>query len=117
MKSIKVRNFGAFCVYLLRDVAISLLFTEDFRNARDLFAIQLAGDVIKIASWLYAYPMLSRGATKWFVGTEITFSLLLVVLSYAFISYAGLEGAPIAYLVNYSICFLFIFLNLKRFAR
>lgn len=107
----------AICVYLLRDVAISLLFTEDFRNARDLFAIQLTGDVIKIASWLYAYPMLSRGATKWFIGTEITFSLLLVVLSYVFISYAGLKGAPIAYLVNYSIYFLFVFLNLKKFAR
>ena len=37
------------------------------------FAIQLSGDVIKIAAWLYAYPMVSRGATKWFVGTEIVF--------------------------------------------
>ncbi|MDT9693982.1 O-antigen flippase, partial [Streptomyces sp. P9(2023)] len=49
-------------VYLLRDVAIWLLFTEEFKPARDLFAVQLCGDVMKIASWLYAYPMLSRGA-------------------------------------------------------
>jgi O-antigen/teichoic acid export membrane protein len=107
----------ATCVYLLRDVVITLLFTEEFRSARDLFAIQLSGDVIKIATWLYAYPMISRGATKWFVGTEILFSLSFVALTYLFILNMGLKGVTVAYLVNYSLCFLFIFANLKRFAR
>lgn len=107
----------ALWVYLLRDVAISLLFTDEFRSARDLFAIQLSGDVIKIASWLYAYPMLSRGATKWFMGTEILFSLSFVALTYLFVANMGLKGAAVAYLVNYSIYFLSICLNVKRFAR
>lgn len=104
-------------IYLMRDVAITLLFTEEFRSARELFAIQLTGDVIKIASWLYAYPMLSRGATKWFVGTEIIFSLSFVALTYLFVSNMGLKGATVAYLVNYSIYFLTIYLNVKRFAK
>ena len=104
-------------VYLLRDVAISLLFTEAFRSARELFAIQLTGDVIKIASWLYAYPMLSRGSVKWFMGTEILFSLSFVTLTYIFVTNIGLKGATVAYLVNYSLYFLSIFINLKRFAR
>lgn len=104
-------------VYLLRDVAIWLLFTDEFKSARDLFAIQLSGDVIKIAAWLYAYPMISRGATKWFVGTEIVFSLSFVLLAYFFVGNIGLKGANVAYLVNYSLCFLVIFLNVRRFAR
>lgn len=104
-------------VYLLRDVAITLLFTEGFRSARELFAIQLTGDVIKIASWLYAYPMLSRGATKWFMGTEILFSLSFVALTYLFVANMGLKGATVAYLVNYSVYFLSIYLNVKRFSR
>ncbi|MGL5453204.1 MAG: O-antigen translocase [Aeromonas sp.] len=103
-------------VYLLRDVAISLLFTDAFRSARNLFAIQLTGDVIKIASWLYAYPMLSRGATKWFMATEIIFSLSFVALSYLFVSNMGLKGVTVAYLVNYSIYFLSIYLNVKKIA-
>lgn len=107
----------ALCVYLLRDLAIWILFTSDFTAARDLFAIQLCGDVIKIASWLYAYPMLSRGATKWFMSVEVIFSTTFVILTYIFVSYVGIKGATIAYLVNYSICFLIIFLNLKKFAR
>lgn len=107
----------ALCVYLLRDLAIWILFTSDFTAARDLFAIQLCGDVIKIASWLYAYPMLSRGATKWFMSVEVIFSTTFVILTYIFVSYVGIKGATIAYLVNYSICFLIIFLHLKKFAR
>jgi len=104
-------------VYLLRDVVITLLFTDEFRSARELFGIQLSGDVIKIASWLYAYPMLSRGATKWFMGTEILFSLSFVALTYLFVANIGLKGATVAYLVNYSLYFLSIYLNVKRFAR
>lgn len=104
-------------VYLLRDVAIWLLFTEEFKSARDLFAIQLCGDVIKIASWLYAYPMLSRGATKWYMGTEILFSISFVTLTYLFVSNLGLQGVTIAYLVNYLLYFLLISSNIKKIAR
>jgi len=104
-------------VYLLRDVAIWLLFTKEFNAARDLFAVQLCGDVIKIASWLYAYPMLSRGATKWFILTEVVFSLSFAALTLLFVSYAGIKGVTVAYLVNYFVYFLIIFLNVKKFAR
>lgn len=107
----------AFGVYILRDVAISLLFTDAFRGARDLFAIQLTGDVIKIASWLFAYPMLSRGATKWFIGTEVLFSLSFVILTYIFVLNIGLKGITVAYLVNYLMYFVFTFSNVKKFAR
>lgn len=106
----------AVCVYFLRDVAISVLFTEEFRQARELFAIQLIGDVVKIASWLYAFPMLARNATKWFVSTEIFFSATFVIIGYFFINHFGVQGANIAYLVNYIFYFLFVVLNLKRFS-
>nr|WGN91635.1 flippase [Aeromonas sobria] len=104
-------------VYLLRDVAISLLFTEAFRSARDLFAIQLTGDVIKILAWLYAYPMLSKGATKWFVSTEVIFTISLVLLTYSLVQVNGIIGANIAYLINYVIYFFVVFFNVKKFSR
>ncbi|MCX4036051.1 MULTISPECIES: O-antigen translocase [Aeromonas] len=104
-------------VYLLRDVAIWLLFTEEFRSARDLFAIQLCGDVAKIASWLYAYPMLSRGAAKWFMTTEVFFSIIFVIISYLLILSMGTKGAALAYAINYSLYFIFVFANVKRFSR
>lgn len=107
----------AILVYLLRDVAIYLLFTEQFNPARDLFLVQLIGDVIKIISWLYAYPMLSQGATKWFVSSELIFSFLLVVLGYFLIPIYGVQGANIAYLMNYTLYLIFVFINIKRFSK
>lgn len=104
-------------VYLLRDFAISLLFTEEFRAARNLFAIQLSGDVIKIASWLYSYPMVSRGATKWFIGSEILFTASFTVLTWFFVSSYAAIGANIAYLVNYIFYFLFVYFFVSKFSR
>lgn len=104
-------------VYLFRDLAISLLFTSEFAPARNLFAIQLMGDVVKMLSWLYAYPMISRGATKWFISTEILFAFSFVFLSWLFIGYYGVQGANIAYLVNYICYFIFVYFNLNRFSR
>lgn len=106
----------ALSIYFLRDIAIWLLFTDKFSSARELFAIQLCGDIIKIASWLYAYPMLSRGATKWFMATEILSSVFFVVLTYLFVSYMGIKGVTFSYLVSYFIYFLSVFFSVKKFS-
>ncbi len=103
----------AIVVYLLRDIAISLVFTEAFRPARNLFAVQLMGDVIKILAWLYAFPMLSLGATKWFMATEIIFAISFIILAYIFVGKYGVNGANWAYIVNYIIYFLIVYKLLK----
>ncbi|MFV7759048.1 O-antigen translocase [Shewanella algae] len=108
----------AILVYLFRDFLIALLFTSDFVEARNLFSLQLCGDVVKIASWLYAYPMLSRGATKWFVFTEIVFSVTFVVLTYCLVlAGLGLKGVTLAYLINYILYFILMFSCVKIFSR
>ena len=107
----------ALFIYIFRDLIIGLLFTNEFKAARDLFAIQLCGDVIKILSWLFAYPMLSRGATKWFVFSEMLFAVLFVSLSYFFINIYSVSGVNIAYLASYILYFIFVFCNFKYFAK
>ena len=102
-------------VYFFRDGIILLLFTKDFHSARDLFAVQLCGDVVKVISWLYAYPMLSRGAIKWFISTEIIFAVSFVCLV-DFLTYkTGAQGANFAYLINYSLYMMIVYFNIKRF--
>ncbi|MGV8865486.1 MAG: O-antigen translocase [Janthinobacterium svalbardensis] len=104
-------------VYVLRDVALTLLFTEAFRAARDLFAMQLVGDVLKILSFLYAYPMVSRGATCWFMAAEVIFALLFIVLSYFLIGQYGAHGANAAYAVSYFCYLIFAWANVRNFSR
>lgn len=107
----------AIIIYFSRDLIIVILFTKEFESSRDLFLIQLIGDVVKISSWLYAYPMLSRGATRWYISTEIFFSITFVLSALIFVSLYGIHGANLAYLVNYSAYFLFIIINLKKIVK
>lgn len=104
-------------IYVLRDFIITVLFTSDFEKARDIFAIQLIGDVVKIISWLYAFPMIAKGAIKVFTLTEIFFSFTLVLLSWFFISRLGVQGANLGYLINYCFYFLFVYLNLSKLVK
>ncbi|EAM8643718.1 O-antigen flippase, partial [Salmonella enterica] len=82
----------ALCIYFLRDLIITILFTEHFTESHRYFAVQLIGDVVKIMSWLYAYPMISRGMVKIYICTEIIFSILLILLSYFLINIYGAHG-------------------------
>ncbi|HGE6932942.1 TPA: O-antigen translocase [Enterobacter cloacae] len=105
-------------VYFLRDFIISVLFTEDFKSARDLFLYQLIGDVLKIAGFLYAYPMIAQGRVKIFIMSEILFALSFVAVVDYFVKIYGVQGANIGYMLNYIVYFLFAFtftnyINLK----
>ncbi|MBB1474337.1 O-antigen translocase [Shewanella sp. SG41-3] len=98
-------------VYLLKDIVVWLLFTEDFNKMLILFKYQLIGDIFKIAAWLLAYVMLARAMTKVFIITEILFSISLVVLSITLADQFGLIGLSYAYAINYGlylICMIFI---------
>nr|WP_315278568.1 O-antigen translocase [uncultured Acinetobacter sp.] len=94
---------GGFCIYVLRDWIITLLFSHAFMPMRDLFLWQMIGDALKIGSWILAYLMISKAMTKLFVTTEIIFSFSLVLLTYILTQVFGFEGVSIAYLVNYAI--------------
>jgi O-antigen/teichoic acid export membrane protein len=105
----------AILVYIFRDTIIALLFTSSFAPCRDLFLIQLVGDVVKILSWLYAYPMLSSGNAKWFIVTEIIFAGGFVLFSFIFVNLYGIHGANYAYLLNYALYCVIMYINLRRF--
>ncbi|KZQ41327.1 hypothetical protein A3N57_23180 [Enterobacter cloacae subsp. dissolvens] len=103
----------ALLIYLFRDVGISLLFTNEFYEARNLFMYQLIGDVVKIASFVYAYPMLAQGRIKLFISSEVFFAVTFIILVDYFVKKIGIQGANIAYMINYFVylCFTFVFTN------
>lgn len=106
----------AFLVYVLRDFIILVLFTKEFSATRDLFAVQLIGDVFKIFGWIYAFPMIAKGSMKWYLSTEVFFSFSFVLLGWIFISKYGVHGANYAYLLNYILYSFVVCVNVKRFA-
>ncbi|WP_313211811.1 O-antigen translocase [Stutzerimonas nitrititolerans] len=88
-------------IYLMRDLIIRILFTESFTPMRELFALQMIGDTLKIGSWILAYLMLGRALVKLFIISEILFAVGFVSLTYLFTEHFGLHGAVLAHAVNY----------------
>ncbi|KFC80958.1 O-antigen translocase [Buttiauxella agrestis] len=102
-------------IYFLRDEIISILFTEKFRMARELFLLQLTGDVIKVAGFLYSYTLQAQGHSKIFISSELIFSLIFVIASYYLINIFGVQGANVSYLITYVMYFFFAFVFTNHF--
>ncbi|MDQ6967759.1 MAG: O-antigen translocase [Mariprofundaceae bacterium] len=95
-------------IFLMRDWIIWLLFDDSFLEMRELFLFQMIGDVIKIASWLYAYLMLAKAEALVFIALELLFSALFVVFTILFVDVYGLTGVSYAFAMNYTFYLLFI---------
>lgn len=105
---------GAVTIYFLRDFIIRTLFTESFLPMRELFPWQLAGDVIKIGSWVLSYIMLGRAMVRVYVITEIMFAIAFVSLSGLLVNVFGLVGVSMAYPVTYSLYWIGMWVLVKQ---
>lgn len=105
-------------VYLFRELIIKLLFSESFLPMQELFLWQIAGDTLKIGSWILAYLMLGKAMTKLFISTEIIFSIAAVLFTVLSVKILGFKGASFAYMLNYAIYWLLmgilVFKNLNK---
>ncbi|EMM5120251.1 O-antigen translocase [Providencia stuartii] len=104
---------GGLIIYMLRDFIIYSLFSDSFTPMSPLFAWQIIGDILKIASWLLSYIMISKAMTKEFIASEIIFSLTLIFFSFLFINNSGTIGATYAYALNYLFYFIAVSIFLK----
>lgn len=96
-------------IYLSRNLIIKLLFSPDFYEMSELFSWQLIGDFLKVSSWLIAYVITAKAMTFLYIITEICTSLLNIFLVFIFCRFFGFTGVVIAYMVNYFIYFLTMF--------
>lgn len=62
---------ASFMVWLLRDFAIWLLFSEKFIAMRELFAWQLVGDVLKVGAYVFGYSVIVKAALRFYILTEV----------------------------------------------
>ena len=97
---------AGFALWLLRDLAITFLFSNSFYQMRDLFAWQLAGDVLKAGSYVFGYLVIARESLRLYVLTEVFQFALLTSISSWLIPVHGALGAAQAYLVAYNIYFV-----------
>lgn len=89
------------CVWLLRDVAIWLLFSSQFSGMRDLFVWQLAGDVLKVGCYVFGYLVIAKASLRFYLLAEVSQFVLLIGFSRWLIPLHGAVGAAQAYLATY----------------
>lgn len=92
-------------VWLLRDVAIWLLFSEKFIAMRDLFAWQLVGDVLKVGAYVFGYLVIAKASLRFYILAEISQFALLTLFARWLIPAQGAAGAAQAYMATYIIYF------------
>lgn len=97
----------ALSIYLCRNIVTEILFSEGFEFANYLYAPQLIGDVLKIASFIFSYMMLAKAMTKTFICSELLFSSMYYGLVVFMTSQYGLIGAMYAFVVNYLLYLMF----------
>ncbi len=103
----------SFTIYFLRDFIIVLLFSSDFQPMNSLFAWQLIGDTIKIASWLLAYVLLGKAMIKTLIFSELIFAFSFYMLTLFMNSLNGFEGVTQAHALNYAFYYIFVFTALR----
>lgn len=104
----------SFTIYLLRDFIIVLLFSSDFQAMEGLFAWQLIGDTIKIASWLLGYVLLGKAMIKLLIFSEIFFAFFFYFATFILTNEFGVEAISQAHALTYIFHFLFMTITLRK---
>lgn len=98
-----IAALSAGAIYLLREPITRILFSDAFLPMTDLFAFQLAGDVLKVGSWMIAHLMLAKAMTVSFIASEVLFAACFVIMSLLFTAHFGTVGVSYAFALSYLI--------------
>ena len=90
-------------IFMLKRIVLMVLFTPDFYPMEGLFVWQLAGDMVKICSWLLSYLMVAKAMTEKFVLVEVAFYLVYLAAAFLFMKINGVVGLIQGYLFSYII--------------
>lgn len=101
-------------VYLLREPVLLMLYSEKFLPSSPLFGWQVAGDMLKILSWVLSYMLIAKKMTAWFIGTELIFVLLTYVSNVILIPVIGIKAPVVVYAGMYALYAVFMYLLIGR---
>ena len=93
---------------LLRQVAVDLLYSDDFRAIIPFISYASVGIVFQAISWCMAYVIIAKGRGITYLVTESLSSLSGILLNIVFYGYAGLDGLGVSYVVWYMLYTLIV---------
>lgn len=104
-------------VYLTRPYWIELVFTSDFAPMEAFVPWQIAGDTLRILSYVGTTILAARGAVKLCIVGELVQGGLLLTSSLLLVQNFPIYGAFYAYLVSYGIYLLLTAVALAKYKK
>ncbi len=101
-------------IYVLRDIIIQILFTDEFSKMGELFPYQLIGDILKMSGWVLGYLMVAKAMTRVYIFMEVLNYALFVILSHILIGYYGVRGTTIAYALGHFVYLVGMFIIFRK---
>lgn len=99
---------------LCRYYIINILFSNEFQGMQNLFAFQLLGDLLKMATWVLGYVLVAKAMTKTYIIVEILSCTLFVLFSEFFVSQYGTIGATIGYAAAFLCQFIIMVIIFRK---
>jgi O-antigen/teichoic acid export membrane protein len=93
---------------------IHLLYSAAFVPAAGLLRWQIAGDVLKLASWPLAYVLLAAGRGRAFMLTEVAAAAVFVFCTWLLLPLLGIEAAGVGYFAMYLFYFPVMYILAQR---
>ena len=92
------------CVFiLLGNIAILLLYSEEFLSVTMMINISMLGMFFKAPSWCLGYVFLGKGDSKAFFWNELVVIIYTMALNIVFYSLWGLTGMGVSFLLSFFI--------------
>lgn len=107
---VPIIGFLCLIIFLCRDIIIYMLLTPDFASLQHYFVPQLIGDAFKVFSYIFAYVVIAKKHTRFYIFSEVITTLLYVVFSYYLVGIIHVEGAVYAYMIVYILYFILQFI-------
>jgi PST family polysaccharide transporter len=101
-------------LYVFRELLIRLVFTQGFEPVSDLLLWQLIGDFLRLLSFVFAYVLLAKAQTLFYILGEVFFGVCMYASAIFLLPQYGLVGITYAYSLSY---FLYLVLVVFFFYR
>lgn len=102
-------------IYMLRQPIVEWLLSPEFKEILPYFAPQLVGDCFKILSYIFAYVIIAKAHTRFYIASEVGINLFYIGSCLLLLSAYGVLGTVYAYCITYMLYFIIQFVYNKMY--
>ncbi|MDT3680726.1 MAG: O-antigen translocase [Burkholderiaceae bacterium] len=107
--SLLLASAGVLATLTFAPWAIRLLYSGDFDGATEVLRWICLGMALRVVTWPLGYILVAKGRQMLFVGTDLAWTFVNVILTWYCVRRFGLAGAGLAFFGSYVFHFLVVY--------